>query len=192
MFSNSALMQDPTEFRRVMGLFATGVSVVAVQVNDDVRAMTANSFMSVSLEPLLVCVSVGKRSRMNGLLGDAAVFTINILREEQQSVSQFFSGSWKQATPPDHCFEPWLGGVRLIGSLATIACSLHEVLEGGDHRLFLGRVIGLARSETPGSPLLFFGGEYLGLRRPDSRNPTSELPGGATSTRNHAAGMASQ
>jgi flavin reductase (DIM6/NTAB) family NADH-FMN oxidoreductase RutF len=171
MRSNDAPVVDAREFRRVIGLFATGVSVVAVQAGEDVRGMTANALMSVSLDPLLVCVSVDRRTRMNQLLDHSSAFTINVLHKDQEPLSRFFAGQWKQSVPPEYHFKPWLGGARLEGCLAALACQVHEVLEGGDHRLFLARVIGLSQTEGSLSPLLFFGGQYHCVRTPTLEPP---------------------
>ena len=176
MSSNEVPAPDPREFRRVIGLFATGVCVVAVQMDGEVRGMTANAVMSVSLDPLLVCVSVDRRTRMIQLLERCTAFTINILHKDQEGLSQYFAGLWKHPTPPEYEFESWLGGARLTGSLGSIACQVHEILEGGDHRLFLGRVIGLSRSDGPLSPLLFFGGRYHHVRTP-TMDPVDVLVG---------------
>lgn len=157
---------DPTEFRRVMGMFATGVTVVTAEVGGEAHGMTANAVMSVSLDPLLVCVSVNRRARMDGFLERAGGYAVNILAQDQQALSQFFAGAWKPATPPEHRLVPWIGGPRLVGCLAAVGCRIEGALEGGDHRIFLGRVLGLYRAEGALNPLLYFGGRYHQLREP--------------------------
>ncbi len=149
-----------------MGLFATGVTVVTAAIEDRVHAMTANAVMSVSLDPLLVCVSVGKRARMNLFLEEAGAFALNILAEDQETLSRYFAGMWQAPEPPVYRLEPWVGGPRLVGSLASVGCTLHQVIEAGDHRLFLGEVQALYRSEAPLRPLVFFAGSYHRLREP--------------------------
>jgi flavin reductase (DIM6/NTAB) family NADH-FMN oxidoreductase RutF len=67
---------------------------------------------------------------------------------------------------PEYQLEPWIGGPRLVGALTSIGCRVHGVLDGGDHRLFLGQVLALYRSEGRLSPLLFFGGRYHRLAEP--------------------------
>jgi flavin reductase (DIM6/NTAB) family NADH-FMN oxidoreductase RutF len=161
----SAPAVDPAEFRRVMGMFATGVTVVTVEVGGEAHGMTANAVMSVSLDPPLVCVSVNRRARMDGLLQRAGGFAVNILAQDQQVLSQFFAGTWKHATP-EYRLVPWTGGPRLVGCLAAADCRIEGVLEGGDHRIFLGRVLDLYRADGAPSPLLFFAGRYHQLRDP--------------------------
>ncbi len=154
---------DPREFRRVMGLFATGVTVVTAAAGEHTHAMTANAVMSVSLDPLLVCVSVGKHARMNRFLEQAGGFALNILSEHQEDLSRYFAGMWDRPQPPAYRFVPWVGGPRLEGALASVGCSVEQVVEAGDHRLFLGRVRALHRSQGPLRPLLFFAGGYCRL-----------------------------
>jgi flavin reductase (DIM6/NTAB) family NADH-FMN oxidoreductase RutF len=157
---------DPIEFRRVMGLFATGVTVVTVEIGGEIHGMTANAVMSVSLDPLLVGVSVGRLARMNGFLRQTGSFALNVLSADQQALSQFFAGLWPHAAPPEHRLVPWIGGPRLVGCLAAAACRTDRILDGGDHEIFLGQVLALHRAQNSPNPLLFFGGRYHHLREP--------------------------
>ncbi len=151
----------------MMGLFATGVTVITTQVGETLHGMTANAVMSVSLDPLLVCVSVGRQARMDAHLQQSGGFALNILSQSQEVLSQFFAGIWPHASPPEYRLEPWVGGPRLVGCLAAAGCRVDRILDGGDHHLFLARVLALYRSEGPLLPLLFFGGRYHGLRAPE-------------------------
>src|SRR3990172_1447552 len=134
-----------------MGLFVTGVTVVAVDVPEGVHGMTANAVASVSLDPMLVLVCVDKRARMHGQLAVGRTFTINILRQDQEPLSRYFAGRWPRTPTPEFRFRRWEHG---------------PLLEGGDHPLVLGRVTGLQQGET-GRPLIFFGGRYRHLREPE-------------------------
>lgn len=163
------LEPDPKTFRRVMGLFATGVTVVAAQAGDRTHAMTANAVMSVSLDPLLICVSIDRRAKMSTFIEEAGGFCVSILRAEQQALSQFFAGLWPHPSPPEYTFQPWVGGPRLQGCLAAVGCRIHEILEGGDHRLVLGRALALYQGEGVLRPLVFYGGRYHSI-------PDVELP----------------
>ena len=165
---------DPTEFRRVMGLFATGVTVLTAEAGAEMQGMTANAVMSLSLDPLLVCVSVNRRARMDAFLARAGGYALNILSEDQQALSQFFAGVWPHPAPPEYRLEPWVGGPRLVGCVAAVGCRVDRVLDGGDHRLFLGRVLAVHRMDGPLNPLLFFGGRYHRLREP-VREPQDPL-----------------
>ena len=150
-------------FRRLMGLFATGVTVVAVEGPDGVHGMTANAVCSVSLEPVLVLVCVDRRARLHDQLPPGRVFSINILREDQESLSRFFAGSWPKPPPPEFRFLRWEHGPLLIGALGTVGCRTERLLDGGDHTIVLARVTGLQEGE-PGRALIFFGGRYRRLR----------------------------
>jgi flavin reductase (DIM6/NTAB) family NADH-FMN oxidoreductase RutF len=151
---------DPLLFRQTIGQFATGVSVIATEVEEEIHAMTANAVTSVSLEPLLVLVCVGKRARMAEFLVQKAGFSINILREEQQALSTYFAGGWREDNPPPFRFVHWDGRPRLQGSLAAIGCECHKTVEGGDHWIVIGEVMDLHMGIEPHWPLLFHGGRY--------------------------------
>ncbi len=155
---------DPRAYRNTVGLFASGVTVVAVVHDDDeLHAMTANAITSLSLEPPLVIFCLAKRARMVDELKRANGFSINILHEDQQPLSDYFAGRRTGPTPPPFRFVAWEGGPRLEGCTGAIACRLHEVIEGGDHYIVIGRVIGLYQSPEPRRPLLFFAGTYRHL-----------------------------
>lgn len=152
----------PAAFRRVMGLFATGVTVLGVEVPDGVHGMTANAVASVSLDPLLVLVCVDRRARTHQLLTPGRPFSINILRQEQEPLSRYFAGAWPYAGPPEFRFQRWGHGPLLVGALASVGCRVESLADGGDHTIVLGRVTGLHPGEA-GEPLLFFGGRYRRL-----------------------------
>lgn len=154
---------DPALFRRAFGLFATGVTVVSASSGTAVHGMTANAVASLSLDPLLILVALDRRARMNQFIRDAGGFAMNVLRDDQEALSRFFSGGWKHRLPPEFRFEPWEGVPRLVGSLASFACRLDQVLEGGDHWIITGRVTSLHEGLPPYRPLLFFSGRYRRL-----------------------------
>jgi flavin reductase (DIM6/NTAB) family NADH-FMN oxidoreductase RutF len=151
---------DSRVFRNTIGLFATGVTVVAVEVAGEVFGMTANAITSVSLEPPLVLVCVQKEAHLMGFLHQSKGFSINILSEEQQDLSQFFANMWSKPEPPPFTFLPWLGGPRLEGVIGAVACKTTQFIEGGDHWIVLGQVVGLYRAENPANPLLYYRGQY--------------------------------
>jgi flavin reductase (DIM6/NTAB) family NADH-FMN oxidoreductase RutF len=153
-------MIDSWDFRKTLGLFATGVTVVAVEADGEISGMTANAVTSVSLEPPLVSVCVDKRAHLMATLQKSDQFSINILSEDQVDLSSFFANMWEQPEPPDFTFIPWVGAPRLAGTLGAIACKTHEILEGGDHWIVVGRVIELYREENPANPLLYYRGQY--------------------------------
>ncbi len=151
---------DPKAFRRATGLFATGVTVVAVQVPEDVLGMTANAVSSVSLEPLLVLVCVDHRARLANHLAIGLPFSINVLRDDQEVLSRYFAGGWRDLPAPEFRFEPWEDAPRLVGALAALRCVVDHLYDGGDHSIVIGRVVDLHEAPSPWNPLLFFAGRY--------------------------------
>jgi 3-hydroxy-9,10-secoandrosta-1,3,5(10)-triene-9,17-dione monooxygenase reductase component len=154
---------DVRAFRHTAGQFVTGVTVIAAEVDGSIKAMTANSFTSVSLDPPLVLFCVGKTTHMGQIVHRASRFSVNILRQDQQNLSTYFAGGWKEPSPPPFSFVNWDGGHRLDGCPAAIGCSIETISEGGDHWLVLGRVLTLYRSEEAFAPLVFHAGRYATL-----------------------------
>lgn len=159
MSSDSPL--DTRALRDCFGQFATGVTVVtSVGVDGRPHGATVNSFTSVSLDPPLVLVSLNRKSRACSHLANAS-FTINVLRREQQALGLHFAG-----VPDAGADIHWraVGPGRpptLEGTLATFSCDPYQVIEGGDHVLFLGRVTWFA--VDGGEPLVFHRGQFQRL-----------------------------
>src|SRR5919204_6267816 len=148
---------DPAlEFRRTLGMFATGVAVITTRVGEQLHGMTANAFMSVSLQPPLILISVDRRARMNGLLREEARFGVSVLEESQTALSDRFAG--RQRDGPEPPFEAVNETPLVEGALAHIVARVVRSYWGGDHSLFLGRVEYVRYGE--GTPLLFHGGGY--------------------------------
>jgi flavin reductase (DIM6/NTAB) family NADH-FMN oxidoreductase RutF len=151
---------DPKSFRQTIGQFATGVTVIVAQMGEEVLAMTANAVSSLSLDPTLVLFCPAKKANMAQALDTLTGFSVNILREDQQALSTYFAGAWKEQPPPPFRFVPWAGAPRLEGCLAALGCERHQVVEAGDHWIVIGRVVALHQGLEPRRPLLFYGGKY--------------------------------
>jgi flavin reductase (DIM6/NTAB) family NADH-FMN oxidoreductase RutF len=151
---------DSRAFQQTVGRFVTGVTVIAAEVNGGIRAMTANSFTSLSLDPPLVLFCVGKATRTGQLIHSASGFSVNILRHDQQALSTYFAGAWKDPQPPQFSFVRWIGAPRLEGCAAALGCAIESIQEGGDHWIVIGRVLELYRTEEACPPLVFCGGHY--------------------------------
>ncbi|MCC7461145.1 MAG: flavin reductase family protein [Gammaproteobacteria bacterium] len=164
---------DPKAYRDTIGLFATGVAVIAVRAGDEVQAMTANAVSSLSLEPMRLLFCPGKLARFARLLVPGLAFSVNVLGSEQQALSSYFAGGWKQAAPPPFRFLPLGNAPRLEGSLAAIGCVVEQLIDGGDHWIVIGAVCDLHAGAGLQRPLVFFGGRYheidreVGARAPD-------------------------
>nr|WP_263326756.1 flavin reductase family protein [Neobacillus sp. Marseille-Q6967] len=150
---------DDRFFRNAMGKFATGITVVTTEVNGEAHGMTANAFVSVSLQPKLVLVSIDKRAKMLANIQNSKKFAISFLSAQQQGESMRFAGQIKDKTV--YPFEKF-GAIPVIkDALANVVCNLYNVVEAGDHLLFLGEVTDIRVNE--GEPLLYFGGKYRTL-----------------------------
>ena len=151
--------QDPAvAFRRTLGMFATGVTVITTQVGDQVHGMTANAFMSVSLEPPLVVIAVDRRAKMHQLLYEGRRYGINVLAGDQQALSDRFAGRAMPQGGAEPSFVTVHETPLVDGALAHLVARVVRSYWGGDHSLFLGRV-DYARYGV-GEPLLFHGGRY--------------------------------
>jgi flavin reductase (DIM6/NTAB) family NADH-FMN oxidoreductase RutF len=149
---------DPAiAFRRTLGMFATGVTIVTTQAGAQVHGMTANAFMSVSLRPPLILISVDKRARMNALLRDGVRFGVSVLSSDQRDLSDRFAGRALDE-PPEAGFLVIHETPLVEGALAHLVARTERSYWGGDHSLFLGRVEYARYGE--GTPLLFHGGQY--------------------------------
>jgi flavin reductase (DIM6/NTAB) family NADH-FMN oxidoreductase RutF len=150
--------QDPAAaFRRTLGMFATGVTVITTQDHDQVHGMTANAFMSVSLRPPLIVISVDRRARMHALLNEGRRYGISVLADEQRTLSDRFAGRTADG-PAEVEFELAHETPLVRGALAHLVARVVRSYWGGDHSLFVGQVEYARYGE--GQPLLFHGGRY--------------------------------
>jgi flavin reductase (DIM6/NTAB) family NADH-FMN oxidoreductase RutF len=149
---------DPAlAFRRTLGMFATGVTVLTTRVGEQVHGMTANAFMSVSLRPPLVLVSIDRRARLGALLHEGTRFGVSVLEAHQTGLSDRFAGRISDDVP-EATFEIVHETPLVEGALAHLVARVVRSYWGGDHSLFLGQVE-FARYGV-GRPLLFHGGRY--------------------------------
>jgi flavin reductase (DIM6/NTAB) family NADH-FMN oxidoreductase RutF len=153
---------DPAlALRHTLGMFATGVTVITTLKGGQVHGMTANAFMSVSLDPPLVLVSIDRRTKMCGLLYEGSRYGVSVLCETQSALSDRFAG--RAANGADPRFDVVRETPLVDGALAHFVARVERSYWGGDHSLFLGRVE-YARQHS-GSPLLFHGGRYVSSGR---------------------------
>ena len=152
------------EFRKAMGRFMTGVTIVSTVAPDGtLRGFTANSFTSVSLDPPLVLVCVANASSSTADFVAAPSFGVSILSQHQVDISARF------ARPGDIKFEGVAcklsdrGSPIIHGAIAWLDCARHEAISAGDHTILIGRVAEFGHEN--GMPLGYFGGRYVGLGR---------------------------
>ena len=149
---------DPAvAFRRTLGMFATGVTVLTTRVGEQVHGMTANAFMSVSLRPPLVLISIDRRAKMGALMHEGTRFGVSVLEAKQTGLSDRFAGRVGDDLP-EATFEVVHETPLVEGALAHLVARVVRSYWGGDHSLFLGQVE-FARYGD-GRPLLFHGGRY--------------------------------
>ncbi|MFJ3304618.1 flavin reductase family protein [Streptomyces sp. NPDC086549] len=156
---------DQGEFRRVLGHFATGVTVVtapAADGEDGPAGFACQSFSSLSLDPPLVAFMVGRTSTTWPRIARAGVFCVNVLGAHQGSLCRGFAvrGADKFAGV-EYGAAPVSGSPRLAGALAWIDCTVHAVHTGGDHLIVVGRVDALGTADEDTAPLLFHKGRFL-------------------------------
>ena len=161
------------EFRDALGQFATGVVVISTEFEGQAHAMTANAFMSGSLEPPLVLVSVAHTSRMHARIREAARFAISILANTQQNCSNHFAGRPCDQNPT---FERLNGLPVVAGAALQLTSTLVHDYACGDHTLFVGHVQALRSHPERPRPLVFHGGKYNRLAAPDWSDES--VPGG--------------
>lgn len=150
---------DPALFRNVMGRFATGVTVIVAEADGEMRGMTANAFMSGSLEPPLCVVSIAKRARMHAHIGAARRFTVSILAAGQEDIATHFAG---RPVPDLSVAFDTIGSARAIrGAAATIAAEVRAQHDCGDHSIFIGHIVAMAAHDRP--PLLYHASRFAAL-----------------------------
>jgi flavin reductase (DIM6/NTAB) family NADH-FMN oxidoreductase RutF len=160
----------PTDvFRRVMGHFVTGVTVVSAFEGGRPSGITVNALSSVSLDPPLVMVALDRRRFLTPIVRAAGRYAVNVLSEDQQALSDCFAGAPVEPGRDDFCGAAWHPGetgLPLIDdAIATLECTVVQTFSAGDHDLFIGRVDALANEEEHPMPLLYYRRRYLRIER---------------------------
>ncbi len=151
---------DSFEFRRVLGHWVTGVSVVAARPDDGAPCgLTANAFCSVSLDPPLVLVCVEKTADSHDCIARAGAFSVNVLRGEQEQLARRFAAHDVAEKFDGVGFHAEATGAPVFDdALAWVDCRIWATYEAGDHTIYIGRV--LAGDAREGVPLLYYRGGY--------------------------------
>ncbi len=175
------------EFRKALGCFATGVTVITVDHEGEVHGMTANAFSSVSLDPLLVLVCVDRRARTHAHLHAKQRFGVNVLAQDQQAVSEYYA---RPTATHQHAereagarFDRTPHGTPVLrGALAYLECHLRTTQDAGDHTIFIAQVEDVVVRD--GDPLLYFQGRYHAMgREADGPGRTESQAAGGRSGR---------
>ena len=159
------LSKDMQDFKDAASKFASGVTIVAVKNEDNFHAMTVSAFTTISMEPLMIMVSISNKSKMHDILKQQKRFSVSILNKNQTDVSNHFAGK-KQSNDfgqsimidiDDDKKEEY----KIVSeSLAFFLCNLEEVYEKGDHTLFFGKVNKSWTNPMPKSALVYFSRNY--------------------------------
>jgi flavin reductase (DIM6/NTAB) family NADH-FMN oxidoreductase RutF len=161
---------DPDHFRRVMGRFATGVTVITATTGGETRGITANAFMSGSLDPPLCIVSIARRARMHPHITGAGAFGVSILVAGQEDIATHFAGRPVIGLAP--VFHD-LDGVATVGGAGSmIAAETVARHDCGDHTVFIGHIHAMWADDRP--PLLYHAGRFAALV--PLREPAPAMP----------------
>lgn len=149
-------------FKQTLRRWASGVTIVTLQDDEGNHGITVSAFLSVSMTPPLVLVSVDKRTNSHPRLLKAERYGVSILAEDQQRVSNHFAGWDDELTPT---FSELNGFPVLAGAAANMVCKLHAQHDGGDHTLFVGKLEAVTYQDA--EPLIYYSGAYRALAAKD-------------------------
>jgi flavin reductase (DIM6/NTAB) family NADH-FMN oxidoreductase RutF len=153
---------DPRSLRDVFGLYATGVIVVTAETTEGVRlGMTMSSFNTVSLDPPLILFSIRRNALSFAAWQAVDRYAVNVLGANQEDMANRFAKTkgdkWAGVRSSMNAGEAPI----ILGCPLSIQCEAHARFDGGDHEIFLGRVVSVARSEAAtAAPLVFHGGRF--------------------------------
>ena len=147
---------DNRLFRETMGMFATGITIVTAEYKGKMMGITVNAFMSVSLDPKLIAISIDENASMYTKLQETKQFGLSILQEEQKELSMIFSKQMEKDREIPYIAQ---GDVPVIeDSIATLSCKVMDTAKAGDHMIFIAEVTDI--KVKTGDPVLFYGGKY--------------------------------
>lgn len=153
----------PADFRATLGLFLSGVTVVAARdpASGEPHGMTASAFISVSLAPPLVLVSVDKKAHAHRILAAAGHYGVSFLAEGNDQLAMHYAG--RPGADTAGRFVEQGGQPILEGALAWLACRIVDAHDAGDHTLYIGEVQALGRADGAHKPLGYFAGKFRTL-----------------------------
>ncbi|SDB89865.1 NADH-FMN oxidoreductase RutF, flavin reductase (DIM6/NTAB) family [Pelagirhabdus alkalitolerans] len=152
-------MVSDKQFKQAMSQFATGITVVSAEENKEVKGITVNAFMSLSLDPMLIAISLQNKANMIQTLENTDQFGISILKDDQQEESMIFANQKKPEQPVS--FDYVNQTPVIPNALVQIVCEKESVVEAGDHTIVIAKVNEI--NNDTGKPLIYFGGHYQAL-----------------------------
>lgn len=161
-------MPEPTaaQFRRATARYATGIAVATTLADGVDHAMTANSFTSVSLDPLLALVCVERESRFHGAVLAAGIWTVSFLPEGQEATARWFATRGRplagqfDRVPTRRAAN---GCLLLTDGLASLELCTEQVVPAGDHDILIGAVTEVHEAPETARPLVYFGSTFRGI-----------------------------
>ncbi|MBB6450720.1 flavin reductase (DIM6/NTAB) family NADH-FMN oxidoreductase RutF [Geomicrobium halophilum] len=153
---------DDLLFRQAMGTFSTGVTVISTEVDAKTHGMTANAFMSVSLDPKLVAVSVDHQASIYEEIRTARRYAVSILDDSQEEISKTFANQIRGKE--QFAFATFRDLPVIPDALVHLACDVVQEIAAGDHTIFIGEVKDIEVNEEEGRPLLYYRGAYQALQ----------------------------
>ena len=160
---------DPRALRNALGRFATGIAVVMAHDAQGAMGVTVNSFSAVSLDPPLVLFCMARTLNSLERLEKVEAYTVNILLQEQMDISNRFAKSGDDKFAGLDCPPGVSGAPRLTGAHAVFECVPYAHYDGGDHVIFVGRVVHM-HAEDDGEPLLYYRGAYRFLAAVETKD----------------------
>ena len=148
------------KFKKTLGSFVTGVTVVTTCLDSKLHGLTVNAFSSLSLNPPLVLICIDKKSESNKILKQSKIFAVNILSKDQKNLSKIFSDS--KNNNRFHKVKTTTkitGSPIIVNSLGYIDCSVEKIIPAGDHNIFVGKIKSLNTKNL--DPLIYYRGNYL-------------------------------
>ena len=148
------------KFKKTLGSFATGVTIVTTCLNNKHHGLTVNAFSSLSMDPPLVLICIDKKTESNRILKQSKIFAINILNKKQKNLSKIFSDpNNKNRFYGVKTTTKITGSPIIVNSLGYIDCTVVKIIPAGDHNIFIGKIITLNSKNL--DPLIYHRGNYL-------------------------------
>ena len=153
-------MMDDRLFRDAMGKFATGITVVTVDYENEIMGMTVNAFMSVSLDPKLIAISIDESASMYDILQETKKFGVSILTKNQKDLSMIFAKQIEEDREVNFLQQD---GIPVIeDSFVTLSCHVQDMIKAGDHMIFIAEVSEIVINE--GEPLAYAESKYQSIK----------------------------
>ena len=158
---------DPYDYRRIIGRFATGVTVITTRADGIDHAMTANAVTSVSLDPVLMLISVEREARFHDAVLDSGIWGVSILQAAARPVAAWLSTRGRplhgQLDRVPHSRGPATGVALVDQALAHLECRTVDTHPAGDHTLVIGHVISMTSLDQEGDALVYYRGQFAQL-----------------------------